>query len=185
MWLLENPWPPAFAAITIAIVLVVAWSRTGRQPLLIGSIVCAVCGVFAFIVDVAVVTEAEIVEQRVHDFVSAVESGDAEESISYISELLESERAQIYFAMERFSVDPGVRISDMIAQTRLNDTLATTEFRANGRVTAKDYDYNVHAATRWKLSWQKEGDEWKIAEIQRLDPLTGATISLMSRVNVR
>jgi hypothetical protein len=35
-----------------------------------------------------------------------------------------------------------------------------------------------HRASRWDLTWQKQGGDWRIIEIQRLDPISGERMNI-------
>jgi hypothetical protein len=54
----------------------------------------------------------------------------------------------------------------MAVQMSSAESRATTTFRASATV---NYDgHEQHGATRWELTWQREGGDWKITRIRRL-----------------
>jgi hypothetical protein len=182
MWLTEDPWPPAVTLLITAAILAIVWSRNGRVLFLGIAAACVVLIGVAFLVEGAVVTPAEEVEAEVYAVRDAVVGDDIEGTLAFLSGTAIRERALIAAAMAVGRVQPGARITDMTVNVTAGDTLAVSHFRANGVFTGDGpvIGGDHRFATRWRISWRKEAGEWKIFALDRLNPINGDTISLMS-----
>ncbi|QDT38281.1 hypothetical protein [Stratiformator vulcanicus] len=180
MWLIEDPYPPVIALAIGAVVCAVIGKQRQNLLLLVGAGVLLASIGLVFVIDLLVVTEAEIVADRVMELKDAVENDDVDRVLSFLGENLEAERLQIYAAMGAFRLVPPIRLTDVDVEMKLNDSYALSFFRANGTVRAKQGGFESRIATRWKLSWRKVAGEWKVNEVQRLDPMNGEPINILS-----
>ena len=69
------------------------------------------------------------------------------------------------------SVESDIRVTDVSVQLTNEDSRAITHFRANATVSASGVGGGYHPS-RWELTWQKEGDEWKITRTKYLNVMT-------------
>jgi hypothetical protein len=183
MWLTEDPWPPTVILLIAAAILGVVWSRNRRMLFLGLAVACVVLVGVVFLVERAVLTPAEEVEAQVYAVRDAVVRDDIEATVAFLSRTALKERALVAAGMTAGRVQPGARITDMTVNVTAGDTVAVSHFRANGVFTGDSLvvpggDHRF--ATRWRVSWRKEGGEWKIFALERLNPINGETISLMS-----
>src|SRR4029077_4719846 len=77
-------------------------------------------------------------------------------------------RSQAEQALSWVTLPNGIDIKDMRVRTSNENTRAVSHFRANGTVVV--HGMSTHAASRWEVTWQKEGTQWKIIDVQRLNP---------------
>jgi len=182
MWLTETPWPPAIILLVAVVVLGLTWQRTGRMLFLALAAGSLLLIPVVFAVERALVTPAEEVEIQIIAVRDAVIRDDIPATLDFFTPTAVREKALVAAAMAAGHVQPDVRITDTDIEVKANDTVALSHFRANGTFTgsglviAGDHRF----ATRWRVSWRKEAGEWKITALERLNPITGEPIGLMS-----
>ncbi len=76
------------------------------------------------------------------------------------------DRAVVQNAVSAARIVGSIRITDMSVQMSSAESRATTTFRASATVNYLGREQ--HGATRWELTWQREGADWKIIRIRRL-----------------
>lgn len=180
MWPTETPWPWIVALLVAAVVCGFLWSRTRRRPLAVLTAACLLLVPAVYFAEQAIVTPAEEVERLVYELRDAVVAGDVERTLSFFSPTAETERGAVESGMKLADVKEDLRITDLSVRSFDNDTQAVSEFRANGTVVPENYG-EQHVATRWEMRWRKEGGEWKLYKIVRLNPITGEQIGLLSQ----
>ena len=173
MWFTETPWPPILICSVIAILFAVVWYAKQRAVFLLGVPVMLVCGVAIYFVEQSIVTEAELVEAAVLDLAETVERGDTEETLSFISANATALRLVIGTALTLVTVEDDLRITDLNVTMMAQNSRAKSHFRANGSFTHRSLGATSNRPTRWELTWQREGGEWKIVKVDMLDPITG------------
>jgi hypothetical protein len=171
MWFTETAWPPVIGAVSLGLIFGMVWLESQRPRYLAAIGLCTLIGIGAWLIDRAIVTERERVEQSLLDLVIAFEHQDAAVVMDAISirspELQDLARA----ALERVTAS-GLRVTDVATEMSVEDTRARMHFRVNG--TASYNGRNVgHQPTRWIGRWEREKDRWRLIEIQQLDTLSG------------
>jgi hypothetical protein len=58
---------------------------------------------------------------------------------------------------------------------------AVSLFRANGVVAVKGLGAQQQMASRWQVTWQKEGNDWKIVEVVRLHPYKDESMQILEQ----
>jgi len=180
-WITENPWPGVVICGAIATFFLMQALRGGKVRTwgLAGLFIVAAFGIY--IVEQSIVTPAEEIEVRVHDLLAASKSGDIESVLNFISNNNLLLKTAIGSGLAIVDIHDDVRVSDLNVKMVANDSRGISHFRANGTISIRNASYERHVATRWELTWQKEGDQWRIVSIQRLNPITGEEIELMKR----
>lgn len=182
MWFTETPWPPIFICIAGMVLLGAAWRQNARKLYLFGFTGLGVACLAIFGFERWYVTEPERVEGRVHELADAVEADDVERVLAFFSKDELALRNKIRLGMSRFRIEGGLRITDMDARYNDDKTSVVCRFRANGVAAVKsDATASRHVSTMWEFTWKREGDDWWIAKLQRLDPRTEKPIPLTSR----
>lgn len=183
MWLTETPWPPALLLLVGAVIFAIAWTRNRKVIFAVLAGFCLLLIPVVFVVEHLIVTPAEEIEAAIHSLRDAVVSGDIERTLEFFSTTAIVERAQVVTGMTMGEVQPDLRITDVSTKVMASDTIAVSQFRANGTFVMRGpFMAGTHrVATRWELSWRKEAGEWKITEVQRLNPITGEPMPLLSR----
>lgn len=181
MWLTETPWPPAIVLLVAAVVLGLVWRRNGRMLFLALAVGCLLIIPIVFLVEAAIVTPAEEVEQQIYAVRDAVIRDDIKATVAFLSTTAVQEKLIVASAMAVGRVQPDARITDVTVDVKGDGTVATSHFRANGIFTGDGVvlSGDHRFATRWRASWRKEGGEWKIFALERLNPITGEPIGMM------
>ena len=176
-WLTENPWPVAILCGLAALVFIGLWSNNKRAAHLLAALVCVLIAAVLFVAESFIQTDAERVELQVHRLVDAFENKDLDQVNSMISPQLDSLRAAIKTASSMVDVK-DIRVSDVSVEMRERRTRAISQFRANGEVGFAGS--NHHAATRWRITWERDGDKWIVTRVVRLDPMRDEEVGLLS-----
>jgi hypothetical protein len=166
MWFTETPWPPFFICSVIAAACFAHWHvhRQPRQLYLAGAFLAL--GGAVILVERLIVTEKERVADQVFGLARAFEAGDAPRCVDFFSMQDAEDRALVQTAAAAARIVGSIRITDMSVQMSSAESRATTTFRASATVNYLGREQ--HGATRWELTWQREGGDWKIIRIRRL-----------------
>jgi hypothetical protein len=183
MWFTETPWPPILVLSLIGVLCLLGWLSQRKAGYLVGLVVSVLLGGFVFVLERQIVTEREIVEQRLLDFtaafqrdslrrgvLNAVLGGPEPECFEFISS--DEVRGLALQAIDLVDVQDDVRISDIQTNLSNKNSRAVTQFRASASVTAGGFNA-VRQPTRWELTWGKAGNEWKVLHATRLHFLSG------------
>lgn len=170
MWFTENPWPPVIILALIACGMVAAWSSQKRAAWLAGAVVLLIGCVGIFVLEEAIVTEGERVEANVRDLAWSFQKKDRDKVLGFFSPQAADLRGVIKEALDSVDVKDDLDIKDMEVRVYGGGAQALSHFRANATVSWKGLNVG-HQPSRWELTWQKEGDDWKILDVQRLNPI--------------
>lgn len=177
MWFTEDPWTPA-AILTIAILVLAAlWTVTRKSQLIWAITACLIAAAFSFAIDSLVVTPREQIEQHVVDLASNFQQQDVEGTLEFFSSKALLERGLITWGLEHVKVEPDLRITDQRVKIFAENSRAESEFRANGTVSGFGME-KTHQPSRWRLTWQMEGENWRVVKVERLNVVTGETMGL-------
>jgi hypothetical protein len=75
-------------------------------------------------------------------------------------------------------IDGAIHITDLVIDMSAAQSRATATFRA--RATARFENTTGRALTRWELSWQREGADWKIVRVRRLRAIGDGELPALS-----
>ncbi|REJ79674.1 MAG: hypothetical protein DWQ34_19615 [Planctomycetota bacterium] len=181
MWFTETPWPPIFILAVIAACLAAAFSATQRSVYLAGILVLALLGGGIYFIEKQIVTERERVEAAIYGVADAFQRRDVAETVGYISQNAVLLRLLVLSKLREVQVREDLRITDVSIETSNQDSRATSHFRANGTFAVAGYGDVGHQPTRWEVDWQKEGGEWRIINVRRLDPINGDVMKIDER----
>lgn len=189
MWLTENPWPPMIVSVVISIFFFVAWYGRRQNALLIGSAAMLVLASVIWWVEQEIVTEAERVEasvyamaeafrddSRAYDPVSAFQTPQDVKTIEFISTQAPEIRTQVWRALTLVTVEDDIRVTDVQIETMSNNSRAVVHLRANATISVIGAGNVGRQPTRWEITWQKEGGDWKVIRVIRLNVITGEEI---------
>lgn len=179
MWITETAIPPMIICSIIAVVLFVQWYLRQQMKYLIGCVAMVGALVGFYFLELNIITESERVEADLYGLVSAFEKKEVEPTLNYISPRALQLRALVLTALNLVTINGELRITDVMTELKSENSIATTHFRANG--TATFGDISGSSPTRWELTWQKMGGEWKVTKASRLNPITGEPLRVMSR----
>ena len=79
-------------------------------------------------------------------------------------------------AIKVVDVRDGYSVSDIQIKTMANDTAATSHFRVNGTISTPSQGNLGHRPFRFNGKWRVEGGEWRLTEIEELDPISGEVL---------
>jgi hypothetical protein len=181
MWFTETPWPPIVILSVLAAILVGVWypERRGWPLVLVG--VLAVLGVGTYFLERVIVTDAERIETSVLEMVEACKRDDVEGTLDFISPQAVRLQAEIAFAMGLADVEEDVHVSDLSVDMVAGRTQAVSHFRANGTINVPSIGHRGPHPSRWELTWQKTGSDWKVIQIRRLNVIDGREMKITER----
>lgn len=174
MWITETAIPPMIICSILAVILFIRWYLRRQSKYLAGCLLMLGLLVGFYFLELRIVTEGERVEADLYALVDAFEHKDAEKTLSYISLGAKQLRLKAKLALDLLTINGDLRITDVQTALKLENSVATTHFRANGAATFMGM--SGHRPTRWELTWQKVGDEWKVTKAQMLDPISGDAV---------
>lgn len=182
MWFTEDAWSPIVVMAVATIICFIAWSSTQRPRYLavIGILIFA--ALMTYFAEQVIVTDSEKVEVELTDLIDtfiaesqAIKKFDQAQIIQcerFFSEQNTADKARVRAALVIARVDNDTRITDVQVRLTNENTRAITHFRANGTVSTSTTG-GSHFASRWEMTWQKEGGEWKITRTRMLNPMNG------------
>jgi hypothetical protein len=179
MWFTETAWPPIVLFLCGAIVLGVLWSGAQRTGYLVGAVGLVLASVVAWMIEGAVVTDREQVEDATTDIVRQFQLNHPQETLAYVSESPQAIplRMLVTTALDAVDVAPDVHVTDVQVRLLSEGTRAQSHFRVNGTVSLKNRGSVGHHPFRFQSTWQKENGGWKMLSIEDLDPITGKTLN--------
>ncbi len=135
--------------------------------------ICGAAIAGTYIAERLIISDRERIEATVFDMAAAFDHRDENGVLSRISPRQDELRQLVKWGFATVTDVDNLRITDVSAEMLSQGSRARCHFRANGRFEVIGFGDIGHQATRWELTWQREGGEWKIIRIRRLDPITG------------
>lgn len=171
MWFTETAIPPMVICSAIAAILFILWYQRRLGKFLIGSLLMVLVTVGFYVLEQSIVTPRERVEADLYQLIDAFQKKEQETTLSYISPRANQLQDMVKLALTLVTLNDDLRITDVSTQMKSEDSVAIIHFRANG--TAMYGGVSGKQPTRWELTWQKMGGEWKVTAATRLNPITG------------
>jgi hypothetical protein len=174
-WITENPWPLIMILSGIAaVLLILAESRTRMLALAFVGM-----AVGLYFLEAWIVTPSEHVEGRLESLLAQFKT----ENLSAIGEHIDDGSPKLRETAEQglklVMLDKGFHLQDLNITMSDDGQSADAELRANGTMTVRQANTPYHASTRWKTRWINRGDTWKLAEVQRMNPITGEELGIL------
>jgi ketosteroid isomerase-like protein len=166
MWFTETPWPPFLICSVISAAYFAQWYVHRRPRQLFVAAAFMGVGGLVVLVERLIVTEAERVENNVYALARAFQAGDADRCAEFFSDQDAKDRDTVRNVAGMTKVEGNIRITDLTVQVTSGGGHATSTFRASATVNFQNQ--HGHGATRWELTWQHEGRDWKIVRLRRL-----------------
>ena len=165
-WFTEEPWYPLLGCVLALLALGGLW-RTTPNPVYLKAMAGVVfAAVVVIVVERAIVTEAERIDEGVRDMVAAFRRQDVDRTLSHISAAATAARALVSNAIGIVDIHDDLRITVIQVNVADGRERATARFRVNG--TAEARGTSRHVSTRWELNFEREGGRWKVTRIQRM-----------------
>ena len=160
----------------VAFVFLVMWSsnRRGLHLVLAGVFALICCSLY--FVERAIVTEGERLQQRVRLLCEDFRKKDAR-TLNYFSKSRPDLMVLVQTAMAMVTIQSDFRLSDFQTTLTNENSRATVHFRANATIGVQGIGDVGYQPARLILAFQKEGGEWKIVDIERLNPINGKKMS--------
>ena len=179
MWFTETPWPPIAVLGLVALASLFAAMQTQTSKWLISVFLCLGLAVFVWAVERSIVTPGEKVEGSLLAMVDAFQKKNEVQTLRYISPAPASAGlvALAKTAIKLVDVKNGYTVSDIQIKTFANDTAATSHFRVNGTISVPSQGDLGHRPFRFNGKWRLEGGEWRLTEIEELDPINGEVLN--------
>ena len=181
MWFTENAWPPMLIAGLAALVCLAMWNSNRRGLHLVAALGCLLlCAGFYFL-ERAIVTEGERLQKIVVSLCDDFRHKRVAETLNHFSNAALKEKALVLGAMAMVDVHEDLRLTDFSTNLTNQNSRGTVHFRANATLSVPSQGYVGHHPARIVLTFQREQGEWKIIEVERLHPLTGEKMDMLSR----
>lgn len=174
-WITENPWPLIMILSGVAVVLLILGESRTRSF----AVALALMAVGLYFLEAWIVTPAEHVEGRLESLLNQFKT----ENLSAIGEHIDDGSPKLRETAEQglklVMLDKSFHLQDLKVTVADDRQSADAELRANGTMTVRQANTPYHASTRWKTRWILRGDAWKLSEVERLNPVTGAEIGIL------
>lgn len=180
-WFTETAWPPIMILATAGGAGVALFLTTQRVKYLLALIPLVLLGPVIYAFERRTVTERERVEQSIYDVTAAFERQDHPEVFRYIGRQEFMLQGIAKWALETVQPDGPLNVTDVSVTMHNNDSRADSHLRVNGPISVMHMGKVGHRASRWELTWQKEGGDWRIIGIHRLDPISGERMDIDAR----
>ena len=174
MWFTENAWPPIIVIGVAILFLAIRWTQSQQTRDLKWIIGLCVLGPGIWMVERLIVTPREEVDFSVRSLVLDFQQKRTAEVQNGISQQAPQLRSMAQAAIDFVSLGEDLRISDVQVEVNEPPTRARVDFRVNATIILKAGGDVGRKPTRWKGTWLKEVDRWRLAELTELDPLNGS-----------
>jgi len=180
-WFTESAWPPIMILATAAGAGVALFFTTQRVKYLAALLPLMIFGPVIYAYEQRTVTERERVETAVYDVVAAFQREDRPGTLAYFSASDRQLRGRCTWAMDFVQPNGDLSVTDVSISMGNRNNRAVARFRVTGPIKIMSIGDVGTRASRWELTWQKEGGEWRIIGLQRLDPISGEPMELMTQ----
>ena len=85
-------------------------------------------------------------------------------------------------AIPLVDMNEDYRITDVQIQTFANNTGATSHFRVNATVHMPTQGNLGHMPFRFNGKWRIEAGQWRLTEIEELDPINGQVLNRFNKL---
>ncbi len=180
MWFTEDPWPPMLLCGLVGLIGVAWWSSSKRVAHLAVAVGGLVLGGIVYVVEGAIVTPAETVEQAVIDLCHEFQRKDPR-ALDHFSRTAPELKLLCQTAMNLVDVESDMRLTDFQMRESNAGSRIVSHFRANASLSVTGFGKVGHQPARLELTWAKEGDDWKIVAIRRLHPIRDEEMDVMAK----
>lgn len=177
MWFTETAWPPIVMLSIVAVACGLAAMLSQRGKWLVAAGLVVVLAGVVWYVEKLIVTPAEQVEANLLAMIDAFQKNNEAETISYISPQSKGLVALAKLGIQVVDVEPGYRVTDIRVTTIANDTAATSHFRVNATIRMPSQGNLGHQPLRFNGKWRVEAGQWRLTEIEELDPIHGEPLN--------
>ena len=177
MWFTETAWPPIILLSVVAVACVLAAIQTQRAKWLVAAGLVVLLAGAVWYVEKLIVTPSEQVEGNLLAMIDAFQKNNEAQTISYISPGSKGLVALAKLGIQVVDVEPGYRVTDIRVNTIANNTAATSHFRLNATIRMPSRGNLGHQPLRFNGKWRIEAGQWRLTEIEELDPIHGEPLN--------
>jgi len=181
MWFTEDPWPPMLILGLVGLVGIGWWLSSQRVLHLSLAILAVVLAGGVYLIESAIVTPAEQVEQLVGQLCDEFRRKDPQ-ALTHFSAQAPELRLMCQTAMALVDVAEDLRLTDFQTTVTNAGSRAVCHFRANATISLAGHGKVGRQPARFELTWIKEGDRWKISRIRRLHPIKDEELGVLDQV---
>ena len=175
-WITETPVPGMLLLLGLAAVSwLVGVANRGRFAL-----GCVLLAGLLYVVEDAIVTSAEMLDMQLEALRQGFIAESEEQVFAQISPAAPELCELAKNGLRMVHVSPLLHIQDVQVTPAADGQTAEVLLRANGPLTMRQNDTLVRVSTRWKTSWRQEDGSWKLFRVQRLNPVTGEEMAVLS-----
>ena len=181
MWFTENPWPPMLISGLLAFVFLALWNANRRDLHFAIAMLFVLLAVGIYFAERAIVTEGERLQLRVTQLCEDFRTKKLEKVLDYVSDTNPDLKGVFETAFKLVTIQSDLRLSDFQTTFTNENSRARVHFRANATIGVTGMgDVGYHPA-RLILTFQREKGEWKIIEVERLNPITGVSMGVLDQ----
>ena len=176
MWFTENAWPPMLICVAAGLLSLWIWNANRRQMHLVAAGVFFLLAGGIYAAEQMIMTEGERLQQDLLQLSDQFRRHDPM-ALDHFSQTAGEWRAICQQAMDMVEIQDDLRLFNFQTQITNQNSRATVDFRANATITA--LGTTVHHPFRCIMTYQREGGEWKIIHVERLDPMNGKRMGVL------
>lgn len=175
-WITENPWPGVILLLGIAAVALIAGlQQRGRV-----TVCCLLLAGLLYVIEGSIVTPAEMLDEQLEALRQGFVADSEDQVFAQISPAAPELREIAKRGLQLVRVSPLFHIQDVEVRPSADGQEAEVLLRANGPLTIRQNDMLTRVFTRWKTQWRRENGSWKLFGVQRLNPVTGEEMGVLS-----
>lgn len=164
----------------VSFVFVVLWSSNRRGLHLVLAAVFALLAGGIYFAERAIVTEGERLQQRVAQLCEDFRKKNPRTG-DYVSNTRPDLKLAIETAMAMVTIQSDFRLSDFQTKLTNENSRGTVHFRANATIGVQGFGDVGYQPFRVILTFQRENGEWKIIDVERLNPLNGKKMGTLDQ----
>lgn len=180
MWFTENAWPPMIIAAGMALVFLVMWNGNRRGLHFILALVFAALCVGFYFLERAIVTDGERLQQHVVQLCEDFRTKKPGIS-NYVSDTRPDIKLMFETAKALVTVHSDLRLSDFQTTMTNGGEEGEVHFRANATIEITGAGNVGYQPARLILTFKREGKDWKIIQIKRLNPLNSKEMPILEQ----
>lgn len=179
MWFTEDPWPPMLLCGIGMLIGVGLWANSKRVLHLSVAVFSLLCAGVIFAIEQAIITPAEEVELQVLRLCDEFRRKDPK-TLDHFSPTAPELRALAENGMVMVTVGDDLSVTDFQTKVTNQGSRAECHFRANATISVNSFGSAGRQPARIILTWAKEGADWKIIGVKRLNPINGQEMGVLN-----